>query len=397
MAWNEPGGNNNQDPWGNKKNSSGGPPDLDEVFKNLQNKLGGLLGNKGPSGKMPSGGAGLGGKGLAFLLGAIFLFWMATGIYIIQPAERGVITRFGEFISSSMPGPHWHAPWPIESLEKVNVDQIRSVRLNAQPMLTKDENIVLIDMSVQYNINSAENYLFQVKFPDTTLNQVAESAIREVIGQNNMDPIITQGRSAIAQSTMDAMQTILEQYNTGLTVTTVNLEAAQPPEEVQESFSDAIKAREDEQRYINEAEAYSNEVVPQARGDARMILEEAKAYRTESIKAAEGESARFISLLGEYKKAPEVTRERLYIESLETVLSNSNKVLVDSDSGNNMMYLPLDKLMGQKGVSANDFKAGSGSTNNYSPSNLRAPSSSSNSSGSSSFTGGSRSRSREVR
>lgn len=353
MAWNEPGGNKDQDPWGNRKKGGGGPPDLDEVFKNLQEKFGGLFGKKGGGVKLPTGGPGnLGLKGLAVLAGIIFFFWLATGFYIIQPAERGVITRFGKFVTTTTPGPHWHLPWPFEALERVNVDRVRSVHLRAQPMLTKDENIVEIDMSVQYKISEAGAYLFNVKNPDVTLQEVAESAIREVIGQNNMDPIITQGRSAIAQSTMDSMQAILESYGTGILVNTVNLESAQPPDQVQAAFSDAIKAREDEQRYINESEAYSNEVVPRARGDARMILEEAKAYRTEVTKAAEGESARFLALLFEYKKAPEVTRQRLYLESIESVLSNSSKIIVDSDAGNSLMYLPIDKLMNQTNESA---------------------------------------------
>ena len=352
MAWNEPGGGNDQDPWGNRKSPGGGPPDLDEVFKNLQDKFGGLFGKKGSGGPTFPGGGGAGNiglKGIGILLGVLFLFWLATGIYIIQPAERGVITRFGKFSETTAPGPHWRFPWPIEELERVNVDQIRSVRLRAQPMLTKDENIVEIDMAVQYNISSAEDYLFRVKNPDTTLQEVAESAIREVIGRNNMDPIITQGRSAIAQSTLDSMQEILESYNSGIQVTTVNLESAQPPEAVQAAFSDAIKAREDEQRFINESEAYANEVVPRARGDARMILEEAKAYRTEVVKAAQGESERFLALLNEYKKAPDVTRERLYIEAMEDVLGSTSKIMVDSDAGNNLMYLPIDKLINQQG------------------------------------------------
>ncbi len=358
MAWNEPGGNKNQDPWGNRKNSGGGPPDLDEVFKNLQDKFGGLFGKKGP-GSTGSGRSGKPGFNSLWIVGAIvFVGWLATGIYIIQPAERGVITIFGKYTRTGTAGPHWHIPWPIESLERVNVDQIRSVRLRSNQMLTKDENIVEIDMSVQYNISSAENYLFKVKNPDTTLQEVAESAIREVIGQNNMDPIITQGRSAIAQSTRDSMQAILDNYKTGITVTTVNLESAQPPEAVQAAFSDAIKAREDEQRFINESEAYANEVVPRARGDARMILEQAKAYRTEVTKAAEGESERFLALLKEYKKAPGVTRERLFLESLETVLSRSSKIMVDSEAGNNLMYLPIDKLINQQN-SSSEFNTGS--------------------------------------
>ncbi len=395
MAWNEPGGgNNDQDPWGNrKKPGGGGPPDLDEVFKNLQDKFGGLFnsrkGSGGPS--LPGGGGGnLSMKGIGIVAGVLFVFWLATGIYIIQPAERGVITRFGQYTDTTAPGPHWRFPWPIDQLERVNVDQIRSVRLRAQPMLTKDENIVEIDMAVQYNISSAEEYLFRVKNPDTTLQEVAESAIREVIGQNNMDPIITQGRSAIAQSTRDSMQDILEHYRAGILVTAVNLESAQPPEAVQAAFSDAIKAREDEQRFINESEAYANEVVPRARGDARMILEEAKAYRTEVVKAAEGESSRFVALMNEYKKAPEVTRERLYIEAMEDVLSNSSKIMVDSDAGNNLMYLPIDKLINQQNES---------SSNSQSASQFSAPTSSDPRSSlpSRTTTTTPRSRSREVR
>ncbi|MDO6459920.1 FtsH protease activity modulator HflK [Granulosicoccaceae sp. 1_MG-2023] len=358
MAWNEPGGSNDQDPWGNRKNNgSGGPPDLDEVFKNLQNKFGGLFGRRGGGSSGGSGGAGnIGPRGFLIIGAVIAVFWLASGIYIIQPAERGVVTRFGKFSETTGPGPHWHWPWPVAALERVNVDQIRSVRLRSQPMLTKDENIVEIDMSVQYNISDAAKYLFNVRSPDLTLEEVAESAIREVIGQNNMDPIITQGRSAIAQSTLENMQEIMENYGTGILVTTVNLESAQPPEAVQAAFSDAIKAREDEQRYINESEAYANEVVPRARGDARRILEQAKAYRTEVVKAAEGESARFLALLNEYKKAPEVTRDRLYIQSLENVLQNSSKILLDGGEGsNNLMYLPLDKLMQQGGTGTSSF------------------------------------------
>ncbi len=374
MAWNEPGGNN-QDPWGNRKKPGNSPPDLDEVFKNLQDKFGGLFGNKGSG---SSGGSGnnnglgnLSQKGAILVVAVVFIAWLASGIYIIQPAERGVVTMFGKYSRTTTAGPHWHIPWPFESVEKVNVDQIRSVRLRSSQMLTKDENIVEIDMSVQYNINNAEDYLFKVKSPDTTLQEVAESAIREVIGQNNMDPIITQGRGLIAQSTRDGMQIILDSYETGLAITAVNLESAQPPEAVQAAFSDAIKAREDEQRFINESEAYSNEVVPRARGDAKEILERAKAYRTEVTKAAEGESARFLALLNEYKKAPEVTRERLFLESLETVLSRSSKIVVDSEAGNNLMYLPIDKLVNQP--SENRGGGGSSSRESYFQDSSDAP------------------------
>ncbi len=347
MAWNEPGGNNN-DPWGNKKNDSG-PPDLDEVFRNLQKKLNGLFGSKGSG---SSGGSGvqlpgnLGPTGIIVGLVLLAGIWLLSGFYIIQPAERGVILQFGKYAKTTQPGLHWRIPWPVQALERVNVEQNRSVALQGQKVLTKDENIVEIDMVVQYNIKDAAEYLFNVQDPDGTLQQATDSALREVIGQTDMDPIITQGRSLIASSASLKIQEILDSYNTGVLVTTVNLERAQPPAEVQAAFSDAIKAREDEQRFINESEAYANEVIPRARGDAAIALEEAKAYRTQVLNAAQGEANRFEALLTEYTKAPEITRERLYLESIESVLSNSSKVMVDVEGGNNLMYLPIDKLMG---------------------------------------------------
>lgn len=259
-----------------------------------------------------------------------------------------MITQFGKYHTTSQAGPHWRIPWPVQALERVNVDQNRSVRMSGQTILTRDENIVEIDMAVQYNVNNAEDFLFNVRDPDATLQQVAESAVREVLGKNDMDFIITQGRDAIAGSTKDNMQTLLDEYQTGILVTTVNLESAQPPEAVQAAFSDAIKAREDEQRFINEAEAYSNGIIPRARGNARQLLEEAKGYRTRVVKAAEGETKRFLALLKEYQKAPQVTRDRLYLDAVESVLNSTNKVVIDVEGGNNLMYLPLDKLIGQK-------------------------------------------------
>ncbi len=347
MAWNEPGGGN-KDPWG--KNNQDGPPDLDEVFKNVQSKVSDIFGKGKPNGGSPSG-SGIPGRfgalGGSLLFIVLVIAWLATGVYIIQPAERGVITQFGRYASTSLAGPHWHIPWPIQELERVNVDQNRSIRMRGQTILTRDENIVEIDMAVQYNVNSAEDFLFKVRDPDATLQDIAESAVREVIGKNDMDFIITQGRDAIAGSTKDNMQRLLDEYKTGLQVTTVNLESAQPPEAVQAAFSDAIKAREDEQRFINEAEAYSNGIIPRARGNARQLLEEAKGYRTRVVKAAEGETKRFLALLKEYEKAPKVTRDRLYIDAVEGVLNNTNKVVIDVEGGNNLMYLPLDKLINQ--------------------------------------------------
>ncbi|OED37347.1 HflK protein [Chromatiales bacterium (ex Bugula neritina AB1)] len=350
MAWNEPGGNNN-DPWGNKKNDSG-PPDLDEVFRNLQKKLDGLFGGK------RGGGTGGGGPGFPGKLGSIGLLlialvvvavWLSSGIYIIQPAERGVVLQFGRYATTTQPGPHWHIPWPVQTLERVNVDQNRSVELRSQEILTKDENIVEIDLAVQYNIKGAQEYLFNVTDPDTTLRQAAESALRETVGQTVMDLVLTEGRGIIATETKDKIQETLDSYEAGVLVTAVNLESAQPPEAVQAAFSDAIKAREDQERFINESEAYKNGLLPQARGDAVIALEEARAYKSQVVNAAQGEAARFESLLTEYAKAPEITKTRLYLESLESVLSSSSKVMVDVEGGNNLMYLPLDKLMGGGG------------------------------------------------
>lgn len=359
MAWNEPGGNNN-DPWGNKKNDSG-PPDLDEVFRNLQKKLEGIFGGKraGGSGGGTGGGNGgfkfpgrLGSIGLLALAFIALALWLLSGIYIIQPAERGVVQQFGKYVKTTQPGPHWRIPWPIQTHRRVNVDQNRSVDLKSQAILTKDENIVEIDLAVQYNIKDAANYLFNVVEADITLEQAAESALRETVGLTNMDQVITEGRGIIQTDTAEKIQETLDSYNAGLTVTAVNLQSAQPPEEVQAAFSDAIKAREDQERFINESEAYRNGLLPQARGDAVIVLEEARAYKSQVVNAAQGEAARFESLLTEYTKAPEVTKQRLYLESLEAVLSKSSKVMVDVEGGNNLMYLPLDKLMGGGGGGA---------------------------------------------
>ena len=357
MAWNEPGGNKNRDPWGGNDN---GPPDLDEVIGNIKKKVNQVLGGKpsGSGGGSSNGGGGNGSggngvpqmnfssKGIGILAAVAIVAWMATGFFIVQPAERGVVTRFGAYVDTRLPGPNWHWPWPLETMQRVNVDQNQTALLRGEKVLTKDENIVEIDMGVQYVIKSAEDYLFNNRDPDRAVGDVAESAMREVIGKESMDFIITQGRDAVAARTLEAMQLNLDLYQTGLLVTTVNLESAQPPAEVQAAFSDAIKAREDEQRYINEAEAYSNGIIPQARGDARQQLEDAKGYRTRVVKSAEGESKRFSDLLVEYQKAPEVTRERMYLDTMTDVMSSSSKVLIDDES-NSLLYLPVGQ--GQAG------------------------------------------------
>ncbi|MFK7858032.1 MAG: FtsH protease activity modulator HflK [Granulosicoccus sp.] len=354
MAWNEPGGNDN-DPWGNRKNNNGGPPDLDEVIKNLKNWFNSALGNKGGSGGGNRGsgtggglpGGNIGSKGIGIVVGILGVVWILSGIYVVQPAQAAVVTQFGAFVKTTAPGPHWRLPWPFQTVEKVDVEEIRSARLTNQLILTQDENIVDIDLAVQYNIKSAEDYLFNVRGPDRTLEEVVESAVREVIGATPLESVLTTGRDEVWNTTAGSLQEVLDDYNIGIFVTAVNLERAQPPEQVQAAFSDAIKAREDKERTINEARAYSNQVLPRARGDAQRALEESEAYKTRVEQAALGESERFKSLLAEYKKAPEVTRERLYLEAMETVMSNTSKVMVDNDGGNSLMYLPIDQLIKQ--------------------------------------------------
>lgn len=361
MAWNEPGGNgsgngNDNDPWGNRKNS-GGPPDLDEVFKNIKNKLNALFGGRtGGGGNRNSGSGGSSTPGFpggfdlriaGVAAGLLALLWLASGFYILQPAERGVVTQFGAYKNTQTSGWHWRLPWPVQAIERVDVKKVRTVRLRDQPVLTQDENIVDIDLAAQYTIKSASDYLFRVRDPDATLQEVLESALREVVGQTNMEPVITTGRAVVDDSTQVALQNILDEYQSGISVTEVLLERAQPPEEVQAAFSDAIKAREDKERFINEAQAYRNEILPQARGEAQQYLEEALSYKSRVENAAEGESARFTSLLREYQKAPAITRDRLYLETMESVLSNTSKVMVGKDNGNSLMYLPIDQLIKQ--------------------------------------------------
>lgn len=333
MAWNESG--KDKDPW---KGSNGeqGPPDLDEVVRNLQQKVRGMFG----------GGGGGSFAGLGLIVVVLILGWLATGIYKIDEAERGVIMRFGQFTETTMPGLRWHLPWPVESVEKVNVSKIRSFP-NKSQMLTADENIVDVDLTVQYRAADANAYLFNVRDPDQTLKDVSESAIREVVGKSGMDFVLGEGRSEIAQRTRTLIQETLDQYGTGIEVTSVNVRDAQPPEQVQAAVEDAIKAREDKERFRLEAEAYANDILPRARGEAVRRLEEAEGYKQQVVADAQGETARFLALLEEYVKAPQVTRQRLYLQTVEAVLKDANKVIVDVPEGNSLMYLPLDKLVEQ--------------------------------------------------
>jgi membrane protease subunit HflK len=343
MAWNEPGGGN-KDPWGGRSNDDG-PPDLDEIARKMRERMSGFFGKKGGKG----GGKGGGSKSFSFSLIAVLavVAWVLSGIYIIDPAERGVVLRLGKFNSITGPGPHWYLRG-IETVDKVDVDRLRTVSHRAK-MLTKDENIIQVELAVQYQVRDAREYLFEVRDPDYTLQEATESALREVIGAIPMDEFLSGGRGAIVQQTKILTQDILDKYKTGLILTSVNLQDPQPPEEVQGAFEDAIKAQEDEVRYKNQAEAVALDILPKARGNAVRLREAANAYREQVIAKAEGESSRFLQTLAEYEKAPEVTRQRIYLETMEAVLANTSKVLMQVKDGNSLMYLPLDKLMDNTG------------------------------------------------
>jgi modulator of FtsH protease HflK len=361
MAWNEPGnGGGNNNPWGGRNESE--PPDLDEVIKKIQGRLNGLFGGGNGTGSSGPGSSGAAGTGWLLGIVAVMVVWLLSGIYIIDPAERGVELRFGHYSATTTPGPHWHYPWPIESVEVVNVDQNRNAEVGYRSgrramsrvsheslMLTQDENIVDIQFAVQYKVKSAKDYLFNVQDPDTTLRQATESAIREVVGKNKMTFVLTEGRSQVSEATRDLIQNVLDRYGTGLQLTSVNMQDAQPPEEVQSAFADAVKAREDEQRLINEAETYSNDILPKSRGAAARQMQEANAYRDQVIARSEGEADRFSKVLVAYEKAPKVTRQRLYLESLESVLQKSSKVIIDVDNGNPLLFLPLDQMLNKNG------------------------------------------------
>ena len=344
MAWNEPGGSGSKDPWGDRKNEQG-PPDLDEIIKKLQNKFSGLFGGGGGAGRKRSTG---GGFGLSFIAAVVLVIWGLSGIYIVDEGRQGVVLQFGAFRDITNPGPHWY-PRFIQSVEIVDVEQVRSVNLGRVAdealMLTQDENIIDIKFTVQYKVKDAREYLFNVRDPDATLRQATESAVREIVGKNKLDFVITEGRPEVAARAEKLIQDVLDSYTTGVLVVKLNMQDAQPPQQVQAAFDDAIKAREDEQRQINEAEAYANDIIPRARGTAARRVQEAEAYREEITQKAQGESDRFLKVLTEYSKAPEVTRERLYLEAMESVLANSNKVMIDVKQGGSLMYLPIDKLM----------------------------------------------------
>ena len=345
MPWNEPGGNN-QDPWTGKNKSTNKSTDADEIVKKINQKLAGLFNKKPSSGGESDGPANY--RGVFIILGVLVAGWLFSGFYMVDAREEALVLRFGAYQSTSGPGLHWHLPTPIEAVEFVDVAQNRSAQ-DTSNMLTQDENIVEIAVTAQYQVSDAEDYTFNLFKPDDlanqaqgTLYQAMRSATREVIGRSKMDFILGEGREQIAVETQKLMQTILDNYKVGLRVIKVNLTYAEAPDAVKDAFDDANRAREDANRFQNEAETYSNKVVPDARGEASRIIEDANAYRDQVIARSEGDAARFTQLASEYKKAPAVTRDRLYLEAMESVMTGSRKVLVNSQNSNNMLYIPVD-------------------------------------------------------
>ncbi|NKI33681.1 FtsH protease activity modulator HflK [Wenzhouxiangella sp. XN79A] len=348
MPWNEPGrgGGNGQDPW--KGGDGQRPPDLDEVFANVQKRLKKIIGGGGDGGNEPSGGnkdmgPGFGGiLALLLVLAGIWAVW--NSIHIIDESERGVVLRFGSYDRTLMPGLNLTLPAPIEAVRTVNVEQVRSIESSSR-MLTGDENLIDLGYAVQYRVVDPEKFLFQVQEPEISLQEATDSAIREVVGTNNMDFILEVGRGLIATSAGELLQQIVDRYDSGIEVTQFNLQQVRPPNQVQSAFDDVVRAREDQIRFANEAQAYANQVVPEARGRAARVLEEAQGYRDSLIAQAEGEADRFIAVYDEYIRAPEVTRQRLYLQTLQDLYSTVPKVLLDVENGNNIMYLPLDGLL----------------------------------------------------
>ncbi|PWG62882.1 FtsH protease activity modulator HflK [Sediminicurvatus halobius] len=366
MAWNEPGGGN-RDPWsggGGGGRGNQGPPDLDEVIRKLRSRLEGLFGGRGgrrggDGEQSGGGGGGPGAKGVGVIVGLLVLGWLVSGIHIVDEGTRGVVTRFGDYVRTDQPGPHWHLPYPIESVQTVNVSERRTITvgydavapnqtrpvLSEALMLTEDENIVNVQLAVQYEVGDPAQFLFEFVNPEQTLKEVTESALREIVGKRNMDFVLTEGRAEVANRTRELVEEVMSAYFAGIEVVAVVIQDVQPPEQVQDAFLDAIQAREDRERLINQAEAYRNEVIPQAQGQAAQILEQAQAYQAEVVNRAEGDASRFTQLVAEYRQAPDVTRDRLYLDTMERVLGRSGKVLIDVDSSQPLMYLPLDRML----------------------------------------------------
>ncbi|MDD5180078.1 MAG: FtsH protease activity modulator HflK [Gallionellaceae bacterium] len=343
----------NDPQWGNK--NSGGPPDLEAVLRDLNKKITDLFGGKGGGsggGRSPMNFSG----GMGMVVAVVVLIWVASGFYIVDASQRGVVLRFGKYVEATQPGPRWHLPFPIESVEVVSLSQVRTVEvgyrdnvknkmLKESLMLTDDENIIDIQFAVQYFLKDPADYLFNNRAPDENVRQAAETSIREIVGKNKMDFVLYEGREQVAAATTKLIQEILDRYKSGILVSKVTMQNAQPPEQVQAAFDDAVKAGQDRERQKNEGQAYANDVVPKAKGAAARLMQEAEGYRQRVVANAEGDSSRFKQVLVEYEKAPAVTRERMYLDTMQQIFASSSKVMVDQKSGNSLLYLPLDKLI----------------------------------------------------
>ncbi len=355
MAWNEPGGGGNKpkDPWGG---GDQGPPDLDEAIKKIQQRLNGLFGGGGKRGGSGggSGGGKISGTLLALVLGGALLVWGLLGFYQVDQQERAVVLRFGDFNRVAQPGLQWNAPL-IDEVIRVNTTKVRAKNFR-ETMLTQDENIVEVQASVQYVIDDVESFVLAVRKPEVSLEHAAQSALRHVVGGMTMDLVLTEGRARVASEMQERLQRYTTNYGTGIRISTVNVDESKPPTQVQGAFDDVIKAREDEERVKSEAQSYANRIVPEARGRAQRQIEEASAYREQVVANATGEASRFNQLLTAYNVSPDVTRERLYIDAVQDVMGRTNKVLVDVEGGNNIMYLPLDKLAERSGSSASQSR-----------------------------------------
>jgi membrane protease subunit HflK len=345
----------NDPQWGNK--NKGGPPDLEELLRKLNAKVSSLMGGKGGAGK-PGGGAPMQGfaGGMGLIAAIVVLIWVGSGFYIVDASQRGVVLRFGKLVETTQPGPRWHLPFPIETVEIVNLSQVRTVEVGYRDnvknkmikeslMLTDDENIIDIQFAVQYFLSDPSEYLFNNRMPDENVRQAAETAIREVVGKSKMDYVLYEGREQVAAAATKLMQDILNRYKSGILISKLTMQNAQPPEQVQAAFDDAVKAGQDRERQKNEGQAYANDVIPRASGAAARLIQESQGYKQSVIANAEGDASRFKQILVEYEKAPSVTRERMYLDMMQQVMGNISKVMVDQKNGNSLLYLPLDKLI----------------------------------------------------
>jgi membrane protease subunit HflK len=345
----------NDPQWGNKNN--GGPPDLEELLRKLNAKVASVFGGKGGAGKSGGGAPTQGfAGGMGLIAAIVVLIWVGSGFYIVDASQRGVVLRFGKLLETTQPGPRWHLPFPIETVEIVNLSQVRTVEvgyrdnvknkmLKESLMLTDDENIIDIQFAVQYFLKDPADYLFNNRMPDENVRQAAETAIREVVGKSKMDYVLYEGREQVAASATKLIQEILDRYKSGILISKLTMQNAQPPEQVQAAFDDAVKAGQDRERQKNEGQAYANDVIPRASGTAARLIQESQGYKQSVIANAEGDISRFKQILVEYEKAPAVTRERMYLDMMQQVMGNVSKVMVDQKNGNSLLYLPLDKLI----------------------------------------------------